>query len=177
MSKFTREQEKHLRSKTSGVNISNLYDLGKSLAPYIITNETINFSKNKILKMNSSNNETTYTIPNTEVKEANIVIISNSSVICDLINNSNITLNNPSGKIIIENGNLCYPGKYDRLQLKNSYINSESSILLTINEFDSISIPVLVIEKIETGNCFIRIYNSGTEDLPSNYTIAFLVLS
>ena len=53
MSKFTREQEKHLRSKTSGVNISNLYDLGKSLAPYIITNETINFSREGILMVSS----------------------------------------------------------------------------------------------------------------------------
>jgi hypothetical protein len=166
-----KDQEKLLRLKTHNVNISNLFELGKSLTPYI-TNTKLN---NNIIKSDQYQFHTSYNLPFTESKNINIVLSSNSSNKFDYDKTDEIEINNPSGKITIENG-ICYTGNFVRFKLINNFIKENKNILLTINNFDSPTIPVLVVEKIELGSCIIRIYNSGTEDLPNIYDIVFLVI-
>jgi hypothetical protein len=170
---YDEKQEKLLRLKTHNVNISNLYELGKSLSPYI-TNLKLN---NNTINSDQFQFHTKYNIPFTESKNVNIVLSSPSNIENKLDYNKNveIKINTPSGKITIENG-ICYSGNFIRFKLINNFIKENNNILLTINNFDSTTIPVLVVEKIELGYCIIRIYNSGTEDLPNLYDIAFLII-
>lgn len=168
--------EKHLRSKTSGVNISNLYELGKSLSPYIIT--PLNFHSNVSLNTDQPTNNDqkfSYTIPATETKNTNIVVSSNLNYTFDHSHPEDIVLNGPSGKISVINSEYNFPGSSEIFDLKNSFIKTNSNILLTISKFDSTAIPVAIIQNIESGYCVIKVYNAGTDTFPNTYDINFLI--
>lgn len=168
--------EKHLRSKTSGVNISNLYELGKSLSPYI--NVPLNFHKNISLNTERpiDDQKYSYTIPSTETKNSNIVISSDLKSTFDHTHPEDIILNGPSGKISIINSEYNFPGSSEIFDLKNSFIKENSIIFLTISKFDSTTaIPIAAIQQIEKGSCVIRVYNAGTDTFPNTYDINFLI--
>jgi hypothetical protein len=169
--------EKQLRSKTSGVNISNLYELGKSLSPYI--NTPLNFHKNVSLITDqpiSNDQQYSYTLPSTEIKNTNIVVSCDLKSTFDHTHPEDIVLNGPSGKLSIINSEYNFPGSYETFTLLNSFIKSNSNILLTIGEFESTAIPIATIQKMERGKCIIRVYNAGTDTFPNTYDINFLVV-
>lgn len=180
---MNKEYEKKMRLKSSGYDMSNLYDLSKSLIPYItelnslkVNDNVINFSFEGNKEIIFNNNGKKYTIPNS-LNNSNILISSNKTLTIDLKNSSECLLNSPSGKITIINGN-CFSGQYIKFKLNNSFIKNDNNVLLTINNFDisNVSIPVCLVENIENGNCIMCVYNSGINDLPNSYDIVFLII-
>src|SRR5579872_819121 len=163
-----KEYERKIRLKTTGYDISNLYDLSNSLSPYIkvlnslsIKDNTINFYSNKNEGIILNNNNKKYNIPDSIVDNSNILLSSNEIVIIDIKQNISCSLDSPSGKITILNGN-CSSGQYIKFTLNNKFIKSNNNVLLTINKFDiSTSIPVCIVENVSNEMCTICIYNSG----------------
>jgi hypothetical protein len=176
------EKIKNLRSKSSGYNISNLYDLASQLSSYINELDSLSL-KNKYIKFNNATlnfenkNETIYNIPDSIVSNTNILLSSsNNGTIINIKEQKTITMNSPSGKITLLNGN-SFPGEYTKFTLENSFIKDYNNILLTINKFEpNNSIPVCICESITSGSCNICIYNAGTSDLTTTYDIVFLVI-
>lgn len=184
---ISNDHKKHLRSKTSGCNISNLYDLSVSLSPYItdlnlnsfhLKNGTIKFYNDSVILNINKNNETstkTYTIPDPITSDSNVLLSSPSYSTINIKEQKKINIDSPSGKIIVSNGD-CLPGHNIKFTLDNSFIKNYNNILLTINKFNSDSIPVCIVEDIFAGSCNICVYNAGINNLPSIYNIVFLVI-
>ena len=175
------KNEKNLRSKSSGYNITNLYDLASQLSLYINELNSLTL-KNKYIKFNNATlnfenkNEVFYNIQDPLSLNSNILLSSYTNRTIDIKEQKNITINSPSGKITVLNGN-SFPGEYTKFTLENSFIKDYNNILLTINKFDpNNSIPVCICESITSGSCNICIYNAGTSDLTTTYDIVFLII-
>src|ERR1700690_319793 len=115
------KNEKNLRSKSSGYNISNLYDLSLQLSSYINELDSLTLKK-KYIKFNNATlnfenkNETIYNIQDSITSNANILLSSSNNGTIDNKEQKNITLNGPSGKITILNRN-SFPGEYTKFTL------------------------------------------------------------